>query len=40
LISETNKHVTKFAEEGLRTLFIARREIDDAEYNDWNAQSE
>jgi magnesium-transporting ATPase (P-type) len=40
MISETNKHVIKFAEEGLRTLFIARREIDDDEYNKWNAQSE
>ena len=28
------------AEEGLRTLYIAKREIDDETYTEWNAKSE
>lgn len=40
LINTSNKHVVGFAEEGLRTLFLAKRYIEDAEYAAWNAESE
>ena len=32
LLKDTNKHVTAFAEEGLRTLFLAKKELDDDFY--------
>lgn len=35
LFDETNKHVVKFAQEGLRTLFYAKRELSWEELNDW-----
>lgn len=40
LIKDTNKYVTEFAEEGLRTLFLAKKELDDEFYHKWNAESE
>ena len=39
LISKTNQFVVKFAEEGLRTLYLAKREIEDSEYKAWNEKS-
>lgn len=39
-LAETQKHVDNFAEEGLRTLFLAQREISQKEYLAWNAKFE
>eukprot|EP01117_Protostelium_nocturnum_P006113 TRINITY_DN2203_c0_g1_i3.p1 TRINITY_DN2203_c0_g1~~TRINITY_DN2203_c0_g1_i3.p1 ORF type:complete len:1236 (+),score=387.58 TRINITY_DN2203_c0_g1_i3:144-3851(+) len=33
---ETEKHIKAFAEEGLRTLCMAKKEIKEEEYNSWN----
>lgn len=37
---ETAEHLEMFAREGLRTLCIAERELDPAEYKEWNQQYE
>jgi phospholipid-translocating ATPase len=34
--SETQKHIDKFGDQGLRTLAFAGRELSDADYADWN----
>eukprot|EP00095_Tigriopus_kingsejongensis_P007761 maker-scaffold154_size301342-snap-gene-0.15 protein:Tk07761 transcript:maker-scaffold154_size301342-snap-gene-0.15-mRNA-1 annotation:"isoform e" len=34
--NDTMEHCVKFAEEGLRTLFLAEREISEDEYQEWN----
>lgn len=39
LINKTNQFVVKFAEEGLRTLYLAKREIEESEYIPWNDKS-
>ena len=36
---QTERFVDKFASEGLRTLYLARREIPEDEYQAWNAES-
>ena len=33
--SDSVAHINKFAKEGLRTLFVARKEISDEEYERW-----
>lgn len=40
IIQSSNRHVTEFAEEGLRTLFIAKKELEDQEYAQWKAESD
>lgn len=40
MIETTNKYVVKFAEEGLRTLYLAKKEIDDETYQQWNVESQ
>lgn len=39
-LKETQKYVDSFAEEGLRTLFLAQRELSSKEYISWNARFE
>ena len=36
LRQETASHLERFAQEGLRTLCLAQRELNATEYNDWN----
>ena len=38
-MKKTQKYVDAFAEEGLRTLYLAERYIDDDEYEAWNKES-
>lgn len=33
---ETDRFVEDFAKDGLRTLFLGKKEIDEDTYNDWN----
>uniref|UniRef100_A0A060SZE9 Phospholipid-transporting ATPase n=1 Tax=Blastobotrys adeninivorans TaxID=409370 RepID=A0A060SZE9_BLAAD len=40
LREETALHLEQFAQEGLRTLCIAQRELSAKEYNEWNARHE
>jgi len=40
IIERTNKFVVGYAEEGLRTLFLARKFIEDKEYEEWNKKSQ
>ena len=35
----TQRYVDAFAEDGLRTLFLAERYINEEEYNEWNAEN-
>jgi len=39
MINQTNEFVVKYAEEGLRTLYLAKKEIDDDTYYGWNERS-
>lgn len=39
MINQTNEFVVKYAEEGLRTLYLAKKEIDDDTYYSWNERS-
>eukprot|EP00252_Welwitschia_mirabilis_P021857 TRINITY_DN5723_c0_g3_i2.p1 TRINITY_DN5723_c0_g3~~TRINITY_DN5723_c0_g3_i2.p1 ORF type:complete len:905 (+),score=144.08 TRINITY_DN5723_c0_g3_i2:375-2717(+) len=34
----TRKHISKYADAGLRTLVVGYRELDEDEYKDWNAR--
>lgn len=36
---ETQKHVDEFANSGLRTLFLAYKELNQNEYEDWNKKA-
>jgi len=38
LLNETNNFVEDFAKDGLRTLFLARKEIEENDYYRWNKQ--
>ena len=38
LLNSTTKILDEYANEGLRTLLLAQREIDPKEYSDWNAK--
>lgn len=40
MFKQTQQQVDLYAQEGLRTLFLAERTIGQDEYNDWNAKSE
>jgi len=40
ILTETNKYVQVFAEEGLRTLFLAERVISSSEYEKWNKEAQ
>lgn len=35
-VDETNVFIEEYAKEGLRTLLLAKRVIDEREYNSWN----
>ena len=39
VFNNTQHYVDMFAEEGLRTLFLAEKYLDPVEYNDWNSRS-
>ena len=36
-LDDTQAHVDRFAQEGLRTLFLAKRKLTSSEYIQWNA---
>lgn len=38
LISKTNRFLNEYANEGLRTLLVAEKEVSQSEYEAWNAQ--
>ncbi len=38
MIEKTEKFLQKYAEEGLRTLLLAQKEVDIEFYNDWSQQ--
>ena len=38
LISKTNRFLLSYANEGLRTLLVAEKEVSQSEYDNWNAQ--
>jgi phospholipid-transporting ATPase len=40
VLSKTQEYVDLYAEEGLRTLFLAEKIIDEATYEEWNAEAE
>jgi P-type E1-E2 ATPase len=40
VLSKTQDYVDEYAEEGLRTLFLAERVIDEEEYERWNAEAQ
>lgn len=40
LLEDTNRHLTLFSCNGLRTLVFAQRELADAEYEDWHQRHE
>jgi len=40
VLSKTQEYVDLYAEEGLRTLFLAEKIIDEAIYEAWNAEAE
>ena len=39
VFNNTQSYVDFFADEGLRTLFLATKQLNQVEYNDWNARS-
>jgi len=40
VLRRTQEYVNLYAEEGLRTLFLAERFIDEATYERWNAEAQ
>ena len=38
VIEKTQQYIDIYAEEGLRTLLLAKKDLDDGEYEEWNAK--